>query len=78
MINVEISVHVMMVMEIFVVVNILFFIDFQFQRNCFYLLEDKNIDKSLLSIPLINKTLEDNPIYSTPILVIAGLFLLDF
>jgi hypothetical protein len=35
---------------------------------------DTNVDKSLVAVPLINKTLEDNPIYSTPILVIAGLF----
>ncbi|CAF0806787.1 unnamed protein product [Rotaria sp. Silwood1] len=34
---------------------------------------DTNIDKNLFTIPLINKTLEDNPIYSTPILVIAGI-----
>lgn len=33
---------------------------------------DFNVDKSLVPVPLINKTLEDNPIYSTPILVIAG------
>ncbi|CAF2490560.1 unnamed protein product [Rotaria sp. Silwood2] len=34
---------------------------------------DTNIDKNLFTIPLINKTLEDNPIYSTPILIIAGI-----
>ncbi|CAF3511522.1 unnamed protein product [Rotaria socialis] len=34
---------------------------------------DTNVDKNLVPIPLINKTLEDNPIYSTPILVIAGI-----
>lgn len=33
---------------------------------------DINVDKSLSPIPLINKTLENNPIYATPILVIAG------
>ncbi|CAF3773594.1 unnamed protein product [Rotaria sordida] len=32
-----------------------------------------NLDKNLVAIPLINKTLEDNPIYSTPILIIAGI-----
>lgn len=31
-----------------------------------------NVDRSLVAVPLVNKTLEDNPIYSTPILVIAG------
>jgi hypothetical protein len=36
--------------------------------------KDTNVDKSLAAVPLLNKTLEDNPIYSTPILVIAGLF----
>ncbi|CAF4346235.1 unnamed protein product, partial [Rotaria sp. Silwood2] len=30
---------------------------------------DTNIDKNLFTIQLINKTLEDNPIYSTPILI---------
>ncbi|UJR23354.1 hypothetical protein I4U23_026366 [Adineta vaga] len=34
---------------------------------------DVNVDKSLSSVPLLNKTLEDNPIYSTPILVVAGI-----
>ncbi|CAF0787597.1 unnamed protein product [Adineta ricciae] len=34
---------------------------------------DANVDKSLASVPLLNKTLEDNAIYSTPILVIAGI-----
>ncbi|CAM4823109.1 unnamed protein product [Rotaria magnacalcarata] len=34
---------------------------------------DTNVDKDLVPIPLINKTLEDNPIYSIPILVIAGI-----
>ncbi|CAF1035789.1 unnamed protein product [Rotaria sp. Silwood1] len=34
---------------------------------------DANVDKSLATVSLINKTLEDNPIYSTPILVIAGI-----
>jgi hypothetical protein len=33
---------------------------------------DVNVDKSLVPVPLMNKTLQDNPIYSTPILVIAG------
>ncbi|CAF1001251.1 unnamed protein product [Rotaria sordida] len=32
-----------------------------------------NLDKNLVAIPLINKTLEDNPIYLTPILIIAGI-----
>ncbi|CAF3774801.1 unnamed protein product [Adineta steineri] len=34
---------------------------------------DTNVDKSLATVSLLNKTLEDNPIYSTPILVIAGI-----
>ncbi|CAF3535907.1 unnamed protein product [Rotaria sordida] len=34
---------------------------------------DTNVDKNLANIPLINKTLEDNSIYSIPILVIAGI-----
>lgn len=34
---------------------------------------DANVDKSLTPVSLLNKTLEDNPIYSTPILVIAGI-----
>jgi hypothetical protein len=37
-------------------------------------LKDSNVDKNLAAVSLVNKTLEDNPIYSTPILVIAGLF----
>jgi hypothetical protein len=43
---------------------------------CYLILspKDTNVDKSLAAVSLINKTLEDNPIYSTPILVIAGLF----
>ena len=40
--------------------------------------KDTNVDKNLIAIPLLNKTMEDNPIYSTPILVIAGLFQLIF
>ncbi|CAF0873469.1 unnamed protein product [Didymodactylos carnosus] len=32
-----------------------------------------NVDKSLSPVALLNKTLEDNPIYSTPILIIAGI-----
>jgi hypothetical protein len=35
---------------------------------------DTNVDKNLVAVPLVNKTLEDNPIYSTPILIIAGWF----
>ncbi|CAF3620300.1 unnamed protein product [Rotaria socialis] len=34
---------------------------------------DTNVDKNLAPIGLLNKTLEDNPIYSIPILVIAGI-----
>ncbi|CAF4359246.1 unnamed protein product, partial [Adineta steineri] len=34
---------------------------------------DANIDKHLIAVPLLNKTLEDNPMYSTPILIIAGI-----
>ncbi|CAF3010399.1 unnamed protein product [Rotaria sp. Silwood2] len=34
---------------------------------------DTNVDKNLATVPLFNKTLEDNPIYSTPILAIAGI-----
>ncbi|CAF0885021.1 unnamed protein product, partial [Didymodactylos carnosus] len=34
---------------------------------------DTNVDKNLQPVPLLNKTLEDNPIYSTPILIIAGI-----
>jgi len=34
---------------------------------------DTNVDKNLSPVPLVNKTLEDNPIYSTPIVVIAGI-----
>jgi hypothetical protein len=41
-------------------------------------LKDANVDKNLAAVALVNKTLEDNPIYSTPILVIAGLFRLIF
>ncbi|CAF1025896.1 unnamed protein product [Adineta ricciae] len=33
---------------------------------------ETNVDKSLSAVPLLNRTLEDNSIYSTPILVIAG------
>ena len=36
--------------------------------------KDANVDKNLAAVSLVNKTLEDNPIYSTPILVVAGLF----
>jgi hypothetical protein len=65
----------MMVMEIFVVVNILKFINYYFCNKFYFIfLQDTNIDKSLVAVPLINKTLEDNPIYSTPILIIAGWF----
>lgn len=42
---------------------------------CFSYFEDNNVDKNLAAVSLVNKTLEDNPIYSTPILVIAGWFL---
>ena len=41
-------------------------------EETFSFLVDTNVDKSLVTLPLINKTLEDNPIYSTPILVISG------
>lgn len=34
---------------------------------------NENIDKRLLPVPIINKTLEDHPIYETPILIVAGL-----
>ncbi|CAF2618163.1 unnamed protein product [Rotaria sp. Silwood2] len=34
---------------------------------------DTNVDKNLATLSLINKTLEDNSIYSTPILIIAGI-----
>jgi len=34
---------------------------------------DLNVDKALQAVPLVNKTLEDNPIYSTPILIVAGM-----
>jgi hypothetical protein len=43
------------------------------QQLSIFRFEDINVDKSLASVPLLNKTLEDNPIYATPILVIAGL-----
>ena len=35
---------------------------------------DTNVDKTLVAVPLVNKTLEENSMYSTPILVIAGWF----
>jgi hypothetical protein len=38
---------------------------------------ERNIDRPLESIPLLNKTLEHNPIYSTPILIVAGQCLLN-
>ena len=37
--------------------------------------KDANVDKNLSPVPLLNRTLEDNPIFTTPILVIAGSFL---
>ena len=37
-----------------------------------FLFADNNVDKNLAPVPLLNRTLEDNPTYSTPILVIAG------
>lgn len=43
-------------------------------RRCF---SDVNVDKSLSPVSLVNKTLEDNPVYSTPIVVIAGSLRLD-
>jgi hypothetical protein len=35
---------------------------------------NENIDKPLRPAPVINKTLEDHPVYSTPIVIIAGKF----
>lgn len=57
-------------MEIFVVVRREDGIEFEYL--CVF--KDTNVDKNLAPVPLVNRTLEDNPIYSTPILVIAGLF----
>jgi hypothetical protein len=64
----------MMVMEIFVAVKRIFELYLKFCLP----FEDTNVDKNLAAVALVNKTLEDNPIYSTPILVIAGLFQLIF
>ena len=41
----------------------------------FLYFKDTNVDKNLAPVGLLNNTLEDNPIYSKPILVIAGWFL---
>ena len=38
---------------------------------------DDNIDKPLLPAPIINKTLEDHPVYTTPILVVAGIYIMS-
>lgn len=73
MINVEIFVHVTTVTEIFAVVRR---ISKKILSKNFSL--DTNVDKSLSPVPLVNKTLEDNPIYSTPIVVIAGSFSFRF
>lgn len=69
MINDEIFAQDTMVTEIFVVVN---WNEFKKKRKKELVLSDTNVDKSLTPVPLLNKTLEDNAIYSTPIVVIAG------
>ena len=39
---------------------------------------DHNVDKQLKPIPLINKTLDDHPIFSIPILIIGGKLLKQY
>ncbi len=39
---------------------------------------NENIDKPLRPAPLINKTLEDHPVYTTPIVIIAGKLQINF
>ena len=71
MIDDENFARVTKITEIFAVVRIGY--SFHSMKSTSYF-EETNVDKSLSAVPLLNRTLEDNPIYSTPILVIAGRF----
>ena len=77
MTNVVISVHATMATEISVTVTITRSTHSSMLWEFTFVTSDINVDRSLLAVPLINKTLEDNPIYTTPILVVAGSLLLD-
>ena len=75
MINVAISVRAMMAMATSAVVNTNLLSLSLTSAVCPHAscpFQDNNVDKNLAPVPLLNRTLEDNPIYSTPILVIAG------
>jgi hypothetical protein len=76
MTNVAISVRVTMATEISVTVTIALPMHSSMLRRSLLFSSDINVDRSLLTVPLINKTLEDNPVYATPILVVAGSLLL--
>lgn len=47
----------------------------RFSRRCsfYFCCKAENIDKPLLAAPIINKTLEDHPVYDTPVMVVGAM-----